>query len=43
MHNGQLADPMNRFTKAIKEITGKRKKSDSDHMEISHLEFLGSL
>lgn len=42
MHNGQLCDPMNRWSKAIKEITSKRKKTDADHEEIARLEFLGS-
>lgn len=43
MHNGQLADPINPHTKALKAVTGKRKKSDDDHMEIARLEFMGSL
>jgi hypothetical protein len=43
MHNGQLADPSNPIVKKIKEITGKRKKTDADIEEIAHLEFLGGL
>lgn len=43
MHNIQLADPLNDFTKRIAELTGKRKKTESDMEEIAHLEFLGSL
>jgi hypothetical protein len=43
-HNAQLADPMNKFTKAIKEITAKgRKKTDSDLEALAKLEFLGGL
>jgi hypothetical protein len=42
-HNGQMADPRNSFAKALKAITGKRKKTDSDHEEMARLEFLGSL
>ena len=43
MHNIQLADPLNDFAKAISEITGKRKKTESDMEEIARLEFLGGL
>lgn len=43
MHNGQLADPLNRFTKALKEQTGKKKKTDADHAEIARLEWMGGL
>ena len=43
MHNGQLADPLNKTVKAIKLITAKRKKTDADQEEISRLEFLGGL
>jgi len=43
MHNGQLADPLNRFSKAIKQITAKRKKTDADHEEVGRLEWHGSL
>lgn len=43
MHNGQLVNPLNVWTKKIKEITSKRKKTDADFEEISHLEFHGGL
>ncbi len=42
-HNGRLADPLNKYTRAIKEVAGKRKKVDSDHLELARLEWLGSL
>lgn len=42
-HNGQLADPLNPFAIKMKEISGKRKKTEADHMELSRLEFLGGL
>lgn len=42
-HNGQLADPLNKFTKAIKEISGKRQKTDADFEQMAKLEFLGGL
>jgi hypothetical protein len=43
MHSGQLADPLNPFSKAIKEVSGRRRKSDADHEELARLEFLGGL
>lgn len=43
MHSGQLADPLNRWAKAIKQITGKRKKTEADHEELARLEWYGSL
>lgn len=43
MHNGELANPMNRFSKAIKEVSGKRKKTDSDFEEMARIEFEGGL
>lgn len=42
-HNGQTADPLNRFSKAMKAISGKRKKTDSDLEELARLEFLAGL
>jgi len=43
MHCGQLADPMCRWTKSLKKISGKRNKTDADHEEMARLEFMGSL
>ncbi len=43
MHNGQLANPRNKFAKAMKEITSKRKKTEEDHNALADLEFLGGL
>lgn len=43
MHNGQLANPLNKWSKLIKSITAKRKKTDEDHEEIARLEFMGGL
>lgn len=43
MHNGQLADPLCRFTKEMKRISSKRAKTESDFEELARLEFLGSL
>jgi len=43
MHNGQLADPLNPYTKAMKPITSKRKKTDKDHADLAALEWEGGL
>lgn len=42
-HNGQTADPRNAYSKAIKAISGKRKKTDSDYDEMARLEWLAGL
>jgi len=43
MHNGQLADPSNEWSRAVKEISGKRKKTDADYEAMARLEWMGSL
>ncbi len=43
VHNGQLADPLNQFSKELKKISGKRKKTDADFEQMAKLEFLGGL
>jgi hypothetical protein len=42
MHSDRTANPLNPHTKALKAITGKRKKTDDDHYEIAKLEFIAS-
>ncbi len=43
MHNGQLSDPLNEWSKAMKRVSGKRAKTDADLEELSRLEWYGSL
>ena len=43
VHSGQLADPLNKWTKMLKAVSSKRKKTDADHEEMARIEFLGSL
>ncbi|MCI0556503.1 MAG: hypothetical protein L0287_36640 [Anaerolineae bacterium] len=43
MKNGQTADPLNKFAKASKEVSGKRKKTDADYLELQRIDFLGAL
>lgn len=42
-HNGQTADPRNHFSKAMKAISGKRKKTDADLDQLALIEFLAGL
>lgn len=43
MHNERLQDPLDPHTRAVAEISGKRRRTDADHLELGHREFLGSL
>ncbi len=43
MHSDRFANPLNPSTKAHKELTSKRKKTDEDHAAIARSEFIGSL
>lgn len=43
MHNGQMADPGNKWSLSMKEISSKRKKVQADYEEMARLEFLGGL
>jgi len=42
-HNGQTADPRNPYAKAMKAVSGKRKKTDADYDELARLEWLAGL
>lgn len=45
MHNPQLVDPFNKWTRAMKAITdkGSRNMTDADRMDLARLEFMGGL
>lgn len=43
MHNPQTVNPFNEFTKAIKPLTAKKKKTEEDMMQLYKLQFLASL
>lgn len=43
MHNGQTADPLNPYSKALKAISGKRGKTDADFEEMAKVEWFSSL
>jgi hypothetical protein len=42
-HNPQLANPDNKWAKAIRQLTGKRTKTEEDRREIARLEWWGGL
>jgi hypothetical protein len=42
-HNVRLADKLDEYTKAIAEITGKRKKTEADNADVERLEWFGGL
>jgi hypothetical protein len=43
MHSGVMADPTNKWTKLIKQISSKRQKTDADYEEMARLEFMAAL
>jgi hypothetical protein len=43
MHSGAMADPLNEYSKAMRDVSGKRKKTEDDHLEMARIEFIGSL
>lgn len=43
MHSDVTANPLDPWTKKLKEFTSKRKKTDEDHLEISKIEFQASM
>ena len=43
MHSDRFANPLDPATKAHKELTSKRKKTDDDHEAIAKSEYMGSL
>lgn len=43
MHNGRLADPLDPFSKEMKRLSGKRKKTDEDMAVMAVMEWCGGL
>jgi hypothetical protein len=42
-HNGQTADPLNRFAKAMKRISEKKPKTEADYEELAKIEWTAGL
>jgi hypothetical protein len=43
LHNGRLANPMDKFARQLKALTGKRKKQEEDYEAMAKVEFLAGL
>lgn len=43
LHNGQTADPLNRYAKAMKSLNSKKQKTDEDYVAISRLEWFAGM
>lgn len=43
MHNGQMADPLNEYARALAKVSKIRTKTEADHEEVGRLEWMGSL
>lgn len=43
VHNGQTADPLNPAAKALKEISGKKDKTDADYNQMAEIEWQAGL
>ena len=43
MHSGRTADPTDKFAKALKQISSKRKKTDADYEEMARIEFAAGI
>jgi hypothetical protein len=43
LHNGQTSDPLNEYSKKLKALTSKKRKSDQDHLDIAELEWYAAL
>ena len=42
-HSGEMANPMNPYSLKMKEFTSKRKKTESDYLKMSEIEWYGGL
>jgi hypothetical protein len=42
-HNGQLADPLNEWSKKLAKVSAQRNKVEADYEEMARLEFMGGL
>lgn len=42
-HNGQLADPLNRFAKELKKLSAVRKKTEETYKQMEEVEWFGGL
>lgn len=43
LHNGDLADPLNKFAREMKKVSSKKMKTEADFERLAELEFKGGL
>lgn len=43
LHNGQTADPLNKYSKEMKKVSSKRNKTEADLIYLAKLEFMASV
>jgi hypothetical protein len=43
LHNGQLADPLNEWSRELSKVSRKKNKTEDDHLAMSRIEWLGGL
>ena len=43
MHSARLVDPLDPIVREIRKVTAKRTKTDEDHEQVAHLEWLGGM
>lgn len=43
VHNGRMANPLDRYAKMMKAVSGKRSKTDADHEQMARIEFMAGL
>lgn len=43
MHNARLSDPLDPFTRELKKVSSKTKKTEDDHFEMARIEFEGGM
>lgn len=43
LHNGQTADPLNKYAKMLKQVSSKRAKTDADFEELARIEWHAAL
>jgi len=41
MHNGRLANPLDKYAREMKRVSGRTKKSDADYEAMAKIEFVG--
>jgi hypothetical protein len=43
MHSGELANPLSKYAKLLKQVTSKKAKTDADHEKMAEIEYVAGL